>query len=310
MDKRERFDAVIAGEQADRPPVGCWIHFGSALWEPADSATAHVRFYREYDWDYVKVMNDYRLATPDGLDEAPSADYLRGVGAADLTYPGFARQLEVLRLIGEQAPEAPRLDTMFSPLQTVIRCLGQTVVPQFQADPELARMVLGQVTDRLVEYVAALKEAGVEGLFLSINGASHDATGWGISAQEFTDWVAPFDRQVLTAAEGLTRVIHVHGYDLAPELVADYPAEVLSWSNNQTRPSVAEVAASDRVPLAGLDEVASLYWPPSLVAENIAAVRQQAADRLILGPGCTVHSDTPPAVLRALRAGAEAGAAR
>lgn len=310
MDKRERFAAAVAGEQPDRPPVGCWIHFGSALWDPAESAAAHLRFYREYDWDYLKVMNDYRLSTPDGLDEAPSAEYLRGVGAIDVGYPGFAKQLEVLRRIGEEAPGVPRLDTMFSPLQTVIRCLGQGVVPQFQADPELAKQVLGQVADRLAEYTRELQDTGVEGLFLSVNGASHDATGWGITADEFADWVAPFDRQVLEAAAGLTRIIHVHGYDLAPELVADYPAEVMSWSNNQTRPAVAEVAASARVPLAGLDEINSLYWPPSLVAENIATVRAQAGDRLILGPGCTVHSDTPPAVLRALREGAENGGRR
>ena len=66
--KRERFLAAAHGQQTDRPPVGAWIHYGSSFWTPEQVAEAHLRFYHQYDWDYIKVMDDFRLQVPDGLD--------------------------------------------------------------------------------------------------------------------------------------------------------------------------------------------------------------------------------------------------
>lgn len=306
MDKRERFQTAARGERADRPPVGCWIHFGSALWTPEETAGAHLRLYRDYDFDYLKVMHDYRVEMPGGLREVRGPEDLAGIGGEEVAYAGFDRQLETLALIAQEAPEAPLAETMFSPLQTVVRAVGSTVVPVFQTNPDLAHATLDRVSTRLCEFVDRLKAAGVEALFLSINGADFGADAMGITAAQFDDWVAPYDRRVLEAAEGMVRIVHVHGYDLNVPLTRDYPGEVYSWSSNQTAPAVADIAADPRwVPMSGLDEVRSLYWPPSLVEQNILQVRREAGDRLIVGPGCTVHSDEPPAVLQAMRRAVE-----
>lgn len=306
MNRFERFNNTVNGVETDRPPVGCWIHYGSALWTPADSAAAHLRFTEEYDWDFIKVMNDYRLATPGGISEIFDAAQFAGFGGTGIDYPGFATQLETLRLIKEAAPDRPVVDTLFSPLQTVIRALGETVVPFFKESPELAHTVLDAVTSRLEEYVTQVRDGGTDGMYLSINGASKDAAGWGITSAEFTDWVAPYDTRVLRAAEGMTRIIHVHGNDLDSPLVEDYPAEVMSWSHHHTAPTVESVVAAGKmVPMVGLDESSSIYWPPSMVEANVMQARRAAGDKLIVAPGCTVHSDTPPAVLSALRQSVE-----
>lgn len=300
MDKMERFQAAVRGEKCDHPPVGSWIHFGSALWDPQIIADVHLRFFRDYDWDYIKVMDDYRFPTVGGIVEATAAADLRAVGAPELTYENFDNQIEVLKLIRAGAEGAPILDTVFSPLQTLIRTLGDSVVPLLKENPDVAHEVLGNITNRLVEYIEAT--AGLmDGLFLSVNGATTDWHGWGLSAGEFTDWVAPYDKAVLTAAADRIRVMHVHGYELTPELVEDYPVEVMSWSHNQSQPTLAEVADGGRfVPMGGLDELGALYWPPSRVRENVLRSRAETGDRIIVAPGCTVHSDTPPSILRAL----------
>ena len=306
MSKRQRFAAASAGIPTDRPPVGAWIHFGSALWQPEDSAAAHLRFYREYDWDYIKVMNDYRLATPGDLSEITDEAQFAAVGKASANYPGFAAQIAVLELIRSAAPEAAVIDTVFSPLQTVVRSLGESVIPYFRRSPELAKEVLDRVTSRLEEYVHQAGEIGIDGLFLAVTGAASDASSWGITPDEFSDWIAPFDRRVLRAAEGLTRIIHAHGDDLNLALLDDYPAEVLNWSPATSAPRIAEaVRDGKRVAMSGLDEVQSLYWPPSRVRETVLAARADAGDRLIVAPGCTLHSDTPPSVFRALRESVE-----
>ncbi len=110
---------------------------------------------------------------------------------------------------------------------------------------------------------------------------------------------------MLEAAADRVRVIHVHGYNLTPGWVEDYPAEVMSWSHNQSQPTLAEVAKAGRyVPMGGLDELGSLYWALSKVTANVMASRRETNDKLIIAPGCTVHSDTPPSILHTLVAAA------
>lgn len=306
MKQSERFNAAVAGAGTDRPPVGAWIHFGSARWSAEQSAAAHLRFYSEYDWDYIKVMNDYRFTVPHGLTEITAPGQLARVGADPVRHPEFDVQLDVLGRIRRAAPDAAVIDTVFSPLQTLVRTLGDTVIPHLRASPDLAHQVLDAVTSRLEEYVARAGEVGVDGLFLAVTGAATDASSWGLSPAEFSDWVAPYDRRVLRAARGVARIIHAHGDNLNVELLRDYPAEVLSWSPQSSGLAIGEVhPATGRVPMLGLDEVGSLYWPPSRVRHSVLTARAEASDRLIVAPGCTLHSDTPPSVLTTLRASVE-----
>lgn len=300
MNKMERFVAACKGEPVDAPPVGAWVHFGSALWDPQITADVHLRFYADYDWDFIKVMDDYRFPTEVGIGEAAGPEDLKAVGGAHLAYDNFDKQVEVLRLIREGAPGAPIVDTVFSPFQTVIRTLGDSVVPLLRQNPEIAHEVLGNVADRLVELIRAT-DGLADGIYFSVNGASDDWHGWGVTQEEFREWIAPYDKRVLEAASDRIRIMHVHGYEVRDSWVNDYPVDVMSWSHNQSEPTLEAVAeGGELVPMGGLDELGALYWPPSRVRENVLDSRRKTNDRIILAPGCTVHSDTPPSILRAL----------
>ena len=300
MNKMERFLKASRGEKVDTPPVGSWIHFGSALWQPRLVADVHLQFLKDYDWDYIKVMDDYRFPTVGNIGEAKTAEDLKVVGSPDLKYDNFDRQVEVLRLIRDDAPGVPIVDTVFSPFQTVIRTVGDSAVELLRANPEVAKEVLNNVAQRLIEFLKST-EGLSDGIHFSVNGASADWHGWGVTEAEFNEWIAPYDKAVLEAAEGRVRIMHVHGYDLTEQWVDDYPVEVMSWSHNQSHPTLAEVAQGGKfVPMGGLDEVGCLYWAPSKVRENVLASRRETGDKIIVAPGCTVHSDTPPAVLREL----------
>ena len=95
--KRDRFLTAARGGTTDRPPVGAWVHYGSARWSPQQVAEAHLRFYRDYDWDFIKVMHDYRIDLPEGLE---GSRYYRPSGN------GFEKQLasrlEAVRRILEE----------------------------------------------------------------------------------------------------------------------------------------------------------------------------------------------------------------
>lgn len=306
-DKRDRFLAAARGQQTDRPPVGAWIHYGSSFWTPDQVAEAHLRFYRQYDWDYIKVMNDFRLELPDGLTEIGDPAQLDlVVPYPDARLANFTKQTEVLRILRAEAPEAAIIETIFSPVQTLVRALGASVVEYFKADQALAHATLGRVAAALAGYAGNLAGLGVDGVFLAVNGASKDATSMGISPQQFRSWVAPYDRQVFAAAQGLVRIVHLHGEGADPELISDYPVEVLSWSDQVSAPTIAAAQATfGWVPMLGLDELNSLYWTPTQTQRAVLAARRQASDRIIVAPNCTLHSDGSPLVLQALRSSVE-----
>ncbi len=301
--KRERFLAASRGEAVDRPPVGAWIHYGSAWLSPEATAAAHLAFLREFDWDYLKVMHDYRFPTG-GLDQITDPAQFDSIGLPG-DYPNYAAQRRVIELLRAAAPAVPLVETVFAPVQSLVRALGAAVVPLFQADPELAHRTLDRVASRLEEYVSGLAEQGVDGLFCAVTGLGTDWTGLGITPAQFAEWVAPYDRRVFAAAAGLVRIVHPHGENLDVSLIEDYPAEVMSWSPVVSRPTIEEVAAGPRIPMVGLNELGSSYWTPDQVYEDVRRARQAAGDRLIVAPNCTVHTDMNPTALHALRRSVE-----
>ena len=301
--RRERFIAAAHGQPTDRPPVGAWIHYGSSFWTPEQVAEAHLRFYRQYDWDYIKVMDDFRLEVPEDLTEIIDPTQLElVVPDPDAELSNYTKQAQVLTILREQAPDAAIIETIFSPTQTLVRALGVNVIEYFRADPDLAHRTIGRVARALSTWAAGLGELGVDGVFFAINGASADATSYGLGRAEFADWIAPYDKQVLAAAQGLVRIGHLHGEGADPELIRDYPFEVLNWSDEVSAPTIEQ--AQNRygwVPMLGLNEITSLYWTPSQTREAVLRARREAGDRLIVAPNCTLHSDGSPLVLRALR---------
>ena len=304
MTAREHFVAAARGEQTHRPPVGAWVHFGTALAAPEQTACAHLDFLDAYGWDYLKVMHDYRLPAL-GPDQGPLRDRVEAFGAAGDEAASLDRQRTVLRLIREANAEVALVETIFSPLQTVIRSLGADVVALFQQDGDLAHRVLGRVSQLLAGYVAELPALQVDGLFMAVTGASADWTSFGITDEQFRSWVAPHDQTVLAAATPLVRIAHLHGDSLRLDLISEHDYEVASWSDLVSGPTIAQVLGQGRLPMLGMDERASSYWSTQQVHDQVLRARREAGDRLIVAPNCTLHSDTNPEVFRALRSAVE-----
>lgn len=302
MNGRERFLAAARGQAVDRPPVGAWVHFGTALAEPDLAAAVHLDFLRAYQWDYLKVMHDFRLPTP---SQGSLAERLEAFGTLGTEAASLERQRAVLAELRRQAPDVAIVETLFSPFQSLVRAFGQDVVPVFQADPGLADRVIGRAAVLLADYAAGLAEAGVDGLFLALTGASVDWTSFGLTPEQHRRWVAPHDITVLTAAVGLVRIAHLHGDDIDVDAYAGHPHEVTSWSDAVSAPTIAQVLAAGRIPLLGLDERTASYLSTQQVHDAVLAKRREAGDRIIVGPNCTMHTDANPEVFTALRSAVE-----
>ncbi len=302
MSKLERFIAAIQGQEVDRLPITTWVHFASEHLEPEITAVLHRRFYQAYDWDWIKVMNDYRYPLP-GIFQITNEAELAVIKPLSLKSPNFANQLEVLTLLRKSVGnDVAMVETLFDPLQTLVRAAGQSVYQPVFNHPDLGKTVLEGVTRSLVAYVEAIKARGVNGLFLSVNGAVDPQKG-GLSEQCFMDFVAPYCQQILQAAEGMVRIVHVHGYDLAFERVLEWPTEAYSWSHHHTRPSLAEARQmTSAALLGGIDEVAITRQSAGEVQAGLEQAVQEAGSRkLLLAPGCTIPPDSPQRLLQAVR---------
>jgi uroporphyrinogen decarboxylase len=294
MTKMQRFMAAINGEPLDHLPVSMWLHFATEHLSGEDTARAHLRYMAAYDWDYLKVMNDYRYPLPSGQNVTSEADLL-AFKPLPMSEPEFAKQLECLRILrAELGPDVPIVETLFNPLQTLVRGAGGSATLIAFDHPQAGHAMLDAITQTLCDYVTACKAIGVNGLFYSINGASRADAG-GLTAAQFDEFVKPYDLRILQAGAGMVRIAHVHGFNLEFGRTVNYPVEAFSWSHHQTAPSLAEARGLTRAALiGGINEGAIAKQSVAEISADIAAAASEAGTRkLLIGPGCTVPPDTP-----------------
>lgn len=296
MNKKERLMAAVSGTEADRPPVTAWVHFQSDHLDSRRTADLHAQFMHQYDWDVLKVMNDYRYPVPAQVTNLDSKESLRAYQRLDMNEEPFQQQFEVLRLLREElGPDCPIIDTVFEPYQQIVRNVGFSEAENFFSQKEAALEAIEAVTETTCEYVRTVKAMGVEGIFLSINGAIPHGYSRGVTDERHEMFLKPFAIRVLEAAEGMIRVLHVHGDNLLMNRVWDYPCEVLSVSDRLAgNPSLAELRQqTDKCLMGGVDETRIQERSLSDIEVEVDDILEQVGrERLIIAPGCTIPSFT------------------
>ncbi len=305
MNKRERFFAAVRGEAVDRPPVTAWVHFLSDHLNGEQTAALHRCFIEAYDWDVAKVMNDYRYPIPAGVHTLADPATLRLFKPLSLDDPCFAEQLKCLATLrAALGPDIAMIDTGFDPYQQVLRNVGFDQAEHLWRHPAEALRALEIVAENTCRYIAAVKAQGVEAFFLSINGAIREGFPRGSSQEVYETFQRPFELQILKAAEGMVRILHVHGVGLELSRVLDYPCDVISVSDRLPgNPSLAELRKrTKKCLMGGIDESKFQERNLSALAREVDDALDQAGRRnFILAPGCTLVSFTPQRSLAFLR---------
>lgn len=306
MNKRERFFAAVRGEKADRPPVTAWVHFLSDHLSGEQTAALHRSFLEAYDWDVCKVMNDYRYPVPAGVQTLEDPASLRAFEPLGLDEPCFAEQLKCLAALrAGLGGEIALIDTGFDPYQQILRNVGFDQAAHMWKHKDDTLRALESVAGTLCRYIAAVKAQGVEAFFLSINGAIREGFPRGSNAEVYAAFQRPFELQLLKAAEGMVRILHIHGAGLELARVLDYPCEAISISDRLPgNPSLAEMRKlTPKCLMGGIDE--TKFQERNLLAlarEIDDAIAQAGRSKFILAPGCTIPSFSPKRTLAFLRA--------
>ncbi|MBM3557756.1 MAG: hypothetical protein FJX47_19630, partial [Alphaproteobacteria bacterium] len=201
--KRERFQAAIAGAPVDRPPCTAWLHFVTDVHPGEVFATRAAEWFRRFDWDICKVVNDYRYPLPEGLETIDGPADLERFRRLPVEHPAFQEQpkvVEILRAI--LGPDVPIMDTGFDPFQQIMRKAGYDRAGVIFANKRESLRALDAVCETMVDYLKAMKGAGCDGVFFSINGAIRPPNARGVDDETYRTFMRPYDIRMLEAMSG------------------------------------------------------------------------------------------------------------
>ena len=312
MDKIERVDRVLNGDAVDRPPVTLWYHFGVQHAGGEQFAKIALEYFNYYDFDYLKVMNDYFYLPPEGLDAVKTRDDLKRITRFDVEKCDWQEQFKALKLISRELEgKAYFIDTVFDPWQSMRRNMAGENIDALMADePDALLEALDIVADNLIAYCKKSLSIGTAGIFMSLPAAREL-----ISRENFLRFVKPPAVKVFEAISGLGKMntAHIHGDDLYFDDVLDLPVDVFSWwDRGPTGPSLKWV--KERIKgcvMGGINQKIVARTTREFLRNHVReAIELGGKTRFFLANGCS--SDTwgyPPAMLAIVDEAKRAGKA-
>jgi uroporphyrinogen decarboxylase len=306
LNKIERVTLALKGEEVDRPPFSFWYHFGLQHMPGRKHAEAEVDFYRAYDLDFIKVMNDYPYPLPLGLGSLASKEDWNRIEPLAGSHACWREQLDAISRISDAiGKEAIFIETVFSPWTTARRLTpaGRLDEPR-ERYPEELLAAMDAIATSLAAYAFEAVARGAAGIFLSLGAATDEV----MTGEEYKTWGRPFDLKVLEAVrEALFNVLHIHGRRIHFDSLVDYPVSAMNWSHFATAPSLAQGRLrSGKTVLGGIDEAVAAHLSAKEIEAQVArSLTEVGARGLIVTPGCSVPTDTPARGLQAVRTAVE-----
>ena len=293
MTKHERVAAALAGEPVDRVPASIWFHFDKDHVAGRAMADAHIAHVNRYDLDYLKVMNDNPYDMPADLPVIRNVDDWTRLESLPADAPGFVAQCEGLRILRRELGELFMTTTIFNPFASASKLCGKMLLDHIKQDREKVRAGMEVVTRSLCTLAKECIRAGAEGVFLACSGAAEEE----LSEADYRELIRDLDIQVLKAAgAGRFNLIHVHGNGCPFDVFAGYPGHAINWSSTRNAPDLK--TAKD---LTSMCLVGGWDQEGPVAGGDLDGVRRETAQALaatggghfMLGPGCTIPSDTP-----------------
>lgn len=314
---RERFNAVLAGEIADRAPVTAWRHHRDSEHPGGPLAAWTADFAHQWEWDWIKLNpratyyaevwgNQYRTGDyevrdiPRGTAVAiNSLDDLAAV-APQVDSPVLAEQVQLVSDTAALAPELPVAQTLFSPLSTLIQAAGLSyyagkpvfgaagaldLATLFRSDPALTHQALRHITDTYLNYLGRLRTAGMDAFFYAVTGTLHPQI---TSEALFSEFSEPYDLEILEAAGDLPTIVHTCGEHARPERLTRW-ADAISWDQMMPGNPQLDGLPEATVVAGGVDHRA--FGDPEVIATQARAAAELGQHRpVLIAPTCSILS--------------------
>lgn len=292
MNKKELVDRVLAGESVERPPLSLWYHFGVQHGRGEAFAKITLDYFNYYDFDFLKVMNDYFYPVPEGLEAIRTKSDLQRLERFEPLKTQWAEQLSALAMIQKELKDkAYFIDTVFDPWQSLNRNLAaENMQHLMMNEPRALKEALEVIADNLIAYCQAAIKAGAAGIFMSIPAGKEI-----VSRQEFLTFVKPYAEKVLRGIEGLgpMTTLHVHGKDLYFDEAIDLPVPIINWWDRGPHgPSLQEVLVRySGCVMGGIDQTIAARRTRDFLKNHVREAIALGGDkRFFLANGCSIDT--------------------
>ena len=301
MDKRERMNAVIAGEKVDRLPCGFWHHFDAKDAFGVASVHAHIQYYNETDADVLKVMNEHMYLIEQQISCAEDWKKVKPVPFERTNYPDY---IEEFRAIRREIPaEVPLWVTIHGALVSAYHATDKPgnfsnpdnlVSRHLRENPEAVAVALMAVAETLSDLCDRLIDAGADGIYYAALGSEE----YRFSRELLEKYVIPADRYVMDRVrdKGALSILHICKDKVQLPAYTTVNADVYNWAVHECPYSLADGRRlfPGKTLLGGFDD-----RDGELVHGDEAAIRAKAEgiirtagrERLIVGADCTLPDD-------------------
>lgn len=309
---RNRMEALVNNERMDQLPVALWKHFPVDDQSPERLAAATIHFQNTFSFDFIKVspsssfcLKDWGARDVWNGDPEGTRDYLESVikqpedweklSDLDPEKGWLGNQLECLKIIRDTlGQQAPIIQTIFSPLSQAKNLAGKAnILDHLRKYPEALKKGLQTITNTTLEFIHACQKTGIDGVFFAVQHASTDI----LTESEFLEFGKTFDSQLFPIIrEFWFNVAHIHGNNIMPEQVKDYPMQVFNWHDRDTVPDLKTgKKVFNKVVCGGLGRIhpMELGSDDDIKSEIDDAVQQTNGEGFILGTGCVLKQTTP-----------------
>ncbi|MFC2015771.1 uroporphyrinogen decarboxylase family protein [Chloroflexota bacterium] len=320
MNRHERIQAALRGEEVDRTPLSLWRHYFREDQTSSGLAEVTVALARQYDLDLVKLTPSGLYAVEDwaaGCIARPGTDhdapYLHTPAISDpASWPhlqaldpemgALGRELEAIRQVASGlGGETPFLMTLFSPLTLAYKLAGESVIEHLRRTPAELHVGLEVIAETTARFGQAALAAGADGIFFAAQLANRV---W-LTPNEYQEFGERYDRVVLEgmAGQSAITVLHLHGREILFDLANLYPVHAVSWHDRQTPPNLLGARRqTDRAFLTGLDRELLVRGPETAIRGHVDEILAQTRGRgLILAPCCVIPTTLPASHLQAVR---------
>jgi uroporphyrinogen decarboxylase len=309
MTKIERIRAAIAGEPVDKIPYSLWTHMPSFDRDPPVIAEKTYEFYKSYNMDIIKTMNNGMYSVEDYGCDVDFSDIEKGgiakiaktpinraedfekIPVLGLNAPALARELEYLSRFLEkiQGEPVPVIFTVFSPITTANKLSGNRLLEYINSGGgSSVHKALEKISAATGELAGRAIELGASGIFLACQMSSYAV----MEEDIYREYGKPYDEAVLKAASrGWCNVVHAHGESIMFDLIKDYPAQILNWHIWETPPAADQGAAlSGKCVMGGIERMDITKGNKDALREQIYnTIKALKGRKLILTPGCVIR---------------------
>lgn len=306
MTKKERIAAAIHGEMVDRVPYSLWSHLPMIDLDPVANAEHTYEFYKTYDVDILKTMNNGMYSIEDFGAHVDYSDIAKGgvakiidtpietpedwkkVQPASLHQGALAREQRYLKLLLDKTKgEVPVVFTVFSPLTTANKLCPHMMEHIQEGHGDLVKQALKAITETTCGLVQRVIELGADGIFFATQLSSYEK----MEESLYREYGMPYDLAVLAASQGWCNVLHAHGKNIMFPLLRKYPVQIFNWHAGESLPDIhqAQVMAGKCI-MAGLERMDITEKHKNEIEHQIYDTLVQTQGRkVIISPGCVIR---------------------